>query len=662
MQHSPATAIPARRSDDRALAARGLRARFVTALLVAPVIGLGSLGGCSLVKLKQDASVYYASTVLVGRVDCPGSWQGPLIVAAYTRIGDRVNVAHQTLLHECGSYELIVQKGKYALFAFGDLDGNGRFDAGEPVGHYPGSAAVPATGTGVVGGLDFVVARGGPDDADPPVPYGTAFNPPAAPLRSTQVGALADLDAPAFSAASGERGYWAPVETFRSGSGNIHFLEAYDPKKIPILFVHGAAGSAQDWRYFFAHIDRTRYQPWFFQYPSGAALDSMAYLLYWKLLNLQRRYHFETLYLAAHSMGGLVTRQFLLNFGQQFPQIKLFVSVSTPWAGEASAELGVKHSPAVVPSWVDMQPEGTFIRGLFARHLPPQIPYYLFFGHKGGYSLLRPNNDGTVTLASELRDAAQAEARRVYGFDEDHVGILSSPRVLRQFQAVVDAVDGTAAGGAASGQLKVVFTTAANDDLSGAAPTLVLYPAGRAGPDKANDASPQYIALSATDSGRPIGPIPPGDYEVGLFASAYRSTPARQHVHVDATSTPSLDFRLQPQGVISGYVGADQPASERPAGSYRPPHPSVKITRITLTGAGVTRTLTPRADGATDLLPSYLAGRDDASGSMFSFVALPPGTYMLNLAAEGYQPYQARYVVVPGQPGPLLPIVLTRKR
>jgi hypothetical protein len=308
-----------------------------------------------------------------------------------------------------------------------------------------------------------------------------------------------------------------------------------------------------------------------------------------------------------------------------------------------------------------MQPEGAFIRGLFARHLPPQIPYYLFFGHKGGYSLLRPNNDGTVTLASELRDAAQAEARRVYGFDEDHVGILSSPQVLRQFQTVVDAVGGSAAGGAASGQVKVAFTTTAKDAMSGAAPTLVLYPAAGVDADKPHDASPQYIALAAADSGRLIGPIPPGDYEVGLFASAYRTTPARQRIHIDATNTPSLEFQLQPQGVVSGYVGADQAASERPAGSYRPPHPSVKITRITLTGAGVTRTLTPRADGATDLLPSYLEGRDDASGALFSFVALPPGTYVLNLLAEGYQPYQARYVVVPGQPGPLLPIVLTRQ-
>ena len=53
---------------------------------------------------------------------------------------------HQTLLHEPGSYELIVAKGEYAFFLFGDPNGNGIFDAGEPVGTVP----IVSTGTGVV--------------------------------------------------------------------------------------------------------------------------------------------------------------------------------------------------------------------------------------------------------------------------------------------------------------------------------------------------------------------------------------------------------------------------------------------------------------------------------------------------------------------------------
>ena len=104
------------------------------------------------------------------------------------------------------------------------------------------------------------------------------------------------------------------MDFFKEVGGNIYFLDEYDAAKTPILFIHGAAGSPQDWKYFVEHLDGRRYQPWIFYYPSGASLDSMSYLLYWKLGNLQRRYHFNRLYQAAHSMGGLVARSFLANY------------------------------------------------------------------------------------------------------------------------------------------------------------------------------------------------------------------------------------------------------------------------------------------------------------------------------------------------------------
>ena len=66
-----------------------------------------------------------------------------------------------------------------------------------------------------------------------------------------------------------------------------------------MLFIHGATGTPRNWRYFIKHIDRTRFQPWFFYYPSGLRIDSMAYLLLWKLANLQAKYHFNKIYFTA---------------------------------------------------------------------------------------------------------------------------------------------------------------------------------------------------------------------------------------------------------------------------------------------------------------------------------------------------------------------------
>jgi pimeloyl-ACP methyl ester carboxylesterase len=439
------------------------------------------------------------------------------------------------------------------------------------------------------------------------------------------------------------------MEFFRAVGGNIYFLEPYDPHKIPILFVHGAAASPQDWRYFFDHIDRSRYQPWFFYYPSGATIDSMAHLLFWKLSNLQLEYRFEKIYITAHSMGGLVVRDFLLNYGVQLPAAKLFVSLSTPWGGEPAAELGVKHSPAVVPSWHDMQPQGRFMQTLFARTLPSGVDYYLLFGYRGGYSMMRPNNDGTVTLASELRKPAQAEARRVYGFDEDHVSILSSPQVMAQYRAILDAAGG--AEGNAAGHVRVDFHYAGLDDAPRVTPSLLLRPAdGRR--------APISIPLAVEDAKRGIGPIPVGEYDASLIADSFSTAPRTVRVRISAGEVPRLSFGLTPRGVLWGYVGAASAAV--PAGSFVPMDESVRIDSISLHGLDVSveRKLQPRAGIDGREVDRYLKGEDDAVKGQFAFFDLPAGEYLLTVQAEGYLPYSERAVVVPGRPGLWKPIML----
>jgi hypothetical protein len=47
------------------------------------------------------------------------------------------------------------------------------------------------------------------------------------------------------------------------------------------------------------------------------------------------------------------------------------------------------------------------------------------------------NNDGTVELSSELDIRAQAEAERLFGYDEDHSSILNSEEVLLQINRLM---------------------------------------------------------------------------------------------------------------------------------------------------------------------------------------------------------------------------------
>jgi hypothetical protein len=83
-------------------------------------------------------------------------------------------------------------------------------------------------------------------------------------------------------------------------------------------------------------------------------------------------------------------------------------------------------------------PGSPFIESIFARKLPDTLPYYLMFSHKGDSSMFMENNDGSVELASELDYRAQAEAERIFGYNESHVGILSSKRVLDAINLLLD--------------------------------------------------------------------------------------------------------------------------------------------------------------------------------------------------------------------------------
>lgn len=600
-----------------------------------------ALAACAMVKLKDESASFYASTALVGRVSGPVPDGAPLIVGAYEARGGELRIVHRARLHEAGPYELVVPAGQFAVFAFADVNRNLRYDPGEPAGDYADGRTVAATGEGVIAQLDIVLGSG-----PARMPPGTSFAPPEGkPLYDTQAGAAARLDDAAYTPESAGMGYWRPMSFYREFGGNVVFVEPYDPARTPVLFVHGASGTPRDLSALAEGIDRRKFQAWYYYYPSGASLESMGHLLFWKLYNLQARYGFQRMHIVAHSMGGLVAREFLLDNGANFPYVDLFVSISTPWGGESLAELGVRASPAVIPSWRDMQPQGAFLKSLLSRPLPGGVRYYLMFGHRGGGSLFRPNNDGTVTLASQLAPAVQREARMVYGYDEDHISILGSPSVLAQLDALLSSA---AAPTAAEGRVQLLFAYAQAPTGPRAQPLLVLTPADGGGPRVSSLINPE-------DSGRTVGPFPAGAYDARLVAYGYQTLPALIPLTVGEGRSTTLGFRLVPQGVLAGYAAARREAS--PVGTYYSPQSDVRIRSVMLEGGGLRRVLEPAGNGA-DVIEQYLAGRDQAFGSYFSFVGLPGGEYTLTLRADGYRTHTSSQRVVPGEPQPTKPILL----
>jgi pimeloyl-ACP methyl ester carboxylesterase len=221
------------------------------------------------------------------------------------------------------------------------------------------------------------------------------------------------------------------------GAG-IYFLEPYDPKRIPVLFVHGIGGTPRDFQNMIESLDRSRFQVWVFHYPTGLRLPAVARILRSLVDDLHRKHGFDALFITAHSAGGLVSRGYLRSIlgDGDHPFVKLFVTFSSPWEGHRWAAVGTQYALSPVPSWFDLSPGSDFLTSLREplQHLGRPIPHHVFYGFRRTPSIvMTESSDGVVAVASQLPLWVQEQAERCWGFDADHVEILSNGAALKQY-------------------------------------------------------------------------------------------------------------------------------------------------------------------------------------------------------------------------------------
>ena len=91
-------------------------------------------------------------------------------------------------------------------------------------------------------------------------------------------------------------------------------LQPYDPKKIPVLFVHGLQDTMATWAPMVNTLRadpvlRRNYQLWVFSYPSGYPIPYSALLLRRELDALNKVFpNHRPIVLVGHSMGGIISR------------------------------------------------------------------------------------------------------------------------------------------------------------------------------------------------------------------------------------------------------------------------------------------------------------------------------------------------------------------
>jgi pimeloyl-ACP methyl ester carboxylesterase len=253
------------------------------------------------------------------------------------------------------------------------------------------------------------------------------------------LGKVTTIDDKRFDREAAERGMWEPLGYMKTGHAGIFFLEPYDPARVPVLFVHGINGTPQNFRSLIASLDSQRFQPWVINYPSGFDLRALGDGLLGVLAELRLRHGFDRMHIVAHSMGGLLIREYLAECwrAQACDYVDKVVSVATPYAGIENMSLYLELATVVMPVWRNLLPDGRFLRNLFKDPLPPSASLHLAFAFRNDASLSRQPGDGAVSLRTQLRPEAQREAKSMRGFHEDHLSVLESADVHRYVNTIL---------------------------------------------------------------------------------------------------------------------------------------------------------------------------------------------------------------------------------
>jgi pimeloyl-ACP methyl ester carboxylesterase len=410
--------------------------------------------GCFFRTVREQQARSDALVTIAGTVRAEHATGRPLVVVLLGRDGSGTTIRDHFVLEKPGRWIFTATPGTYGLAAFEDRNADLHYDPDEPalvpadrdfVAYAAGqerrdvALTIPTRGRAPVGGpvdIAAVQARTPPDQ-----------------LRAT-LGALAvagdvvPLDDPRFDREHGAQSLWAPFDFVFDVRPGIYFAAPYDPGKIPVLFVHGITGTPRELGPLAAALDPARQQAWYFYYPSGAAIDTVAEFLSELVTRLHVRYGFRELYVVAHSMGGLVARDFILHHAAASGDyVTRFVSIATPWSGHELARRGVEEAPAVPRSWIGVASGSEFLTRLFydgtgamrtRRRLPPHLKYDLLFTYRRNARRRGESDDGVISLASQLRPEAQDEAATIRGFDESHTSVLGSREAIALLRMLLE--------------------------------------------------------------------------------------------------------------------------------------------------------------------------------------------------------------------------------
>ena len=397
--------------------------------LVLVMLAACLLPGCSLIKqiFNDDQGVYYT-----GKVSRQTPGAGPVIVVLYAEQGGNATILAHDLVPTKGAYHLVTDDdSSHKILAFEDANADFVYDKGERIAYLDtpinaGKERDPKKW------VDIVIPESGGKAPLFPIDLSEDSIAQGEDTTLSTVGDVVPLDDPRFDSKNGKMGYITPHLFLQEFGPALYMLEPYAQGRRPVVLVHGVDATPRVFSTIISGLDNKRYQVWVYFWPTGMPINYSAWSLEEALEEMKELFKFDRVDLIAHSMGGLMSRA-AINLRSEDgrpPIVDRFITISTPWHGQATAQWGLDMSPFVIPSWEDIAPSSIFLEQLYLTQLPLSTRHILLFSHKG-YNVFPPGSGDTcVSLESMLYYPVQDNAKKVYGFDETHSKILESDKLI----------------------------------------------------------------------------------------------------------------------------------------------------------------------------------------------------------------------------------------
>lgn len=400
---------------------------FKTLLLISSLLQQMS---CSLLEIKSQSEQLAGVSFISGTMENVDT-ESPIYAVLLKKSSTSVEISAQILIDENNRYQFYALPGSYIVGAYIDNNKNGKREGNELYGLYSQNDS------------PYQIIKIAGDEQRDLESFGITRllsldegNKSLTNLSKslTNIGKVISLDDDIFLNKHSELGLWQPITFVNKIGGGLFMLQEFEPNKTPVVFVHGILGNPKEFEKMINALDRNKYQPWVLYYPSGLQLDLVSDYLQSSLNQLKQQYDFTDINLITHSMGGLMSRSFLMKHQKQAPDygISLYMTINSPMYGMQSATSGVESSPIIIPSWRDIAINSDYIKRVHNWQIPNNTDYHLVFSY-----LPDEEGDGVVPISSQLSLSLQEEATQIYGFQAQHAQILADGDFIKRFNKIL---------------------------------------------------------------------------------------------------------------------------------------------------------------------------------------------------------------------------------